>query len=93
MHEYFFNHSFCCFYIITVDSVIDDSGLSAAAIAGIAAGGVALILLTMGVVRMAINKYKSHKLIKELMKEMKASQIDDDYTGEEFWGDGDEDDD
>lgn len=76
-----------------VDSVIDDSGLSAAAIAGIAAGGVALILLTMGVVRMAINKYKSHKLIKELMKEMKASQLDDDYTGEEFWGDGDEDDD
>ena len=43
---------------------------------------------------MAINKYKSHKLIKELiMKEMKTSQIDDDDTGDEFWGDEDEDDD
>lgn len=42
---------------------------------------------------MAINKYKSHKLIKELMMEMKASQVDNDYTGEEFWGDGDDDED
>ena len=75
-----------------MESILDNSGLSPAIIAGIVAGSIGLILLIIGVVRIGINKYKSRKLIKELLEEMKKGQADDEYTGENFWGDNDDDD-
>ncbi|XP_072024815.1 low-density lipoprotein receptor-related protein 3-like isoform X1 [Amphiura filiformis] len=75
-----------------VEAIVDDGGLSPAAIAGIIAGSICLILLIIGIVRVGINKYKSHKLIKELVEEMKKNQAGE-HTGEDFWGNGDDEDD
>ncbi|XP_022080365.1 low-density lipoprotein receptor-related protein 12-like [Acanthaster planci] len=69
------------------DVVAEDTGLSAAAIAGIVAGSLCLILLIMGVIRAIIHKYQSNQLLKQLMDEMSKQPTSNEYSDKDFWGD------
>ena len=76
----------CPIYSLSVTTVID-TGLSAAAIAGIIAGSLCLLLLVFGVIRAIIHKYQSKQLMNQLMEEMKKQPTANEYSEKDFWGD------
>ncbi|XP_038067995.1 low-density lipoprotein receptor-related protein 12-like [Patiria miniata] len=67
--------------------VIEDTGLSAAAIAGIVAGSLCLVLLIMAVIRAIIHRYQSNQLLKQLLDEMSKQPTTNEYSDKDFWGD------
>ena len=75
-----------CLNFITAGDVVTDTGLPMIAIVGILVVTIFLVVLVYAAIRAAINKYKSKKLMEQLMNEMQRNVSVNQFTDEEFWG-------
>lgn len=78
---------FICFSCLIAGAVEEDTGLPLIAVIGIIVGAVCFVVLLYAAVKAAINKYKSRKLMEQLMKEMQQNNVSNNqFTDEDFWG-------